>query len=117
MSILLISLYIIATSMGLIFIKLGSTNGAPFAIIEHSLKFNINFFTVTGVLLYGISFIVYTYLISKFDLGFIIPITTALVYTIIFIASYLIFHEAFTVIKIAAISLIILGVILLSINK
>lgn len=114
MLIILIAAYVIATSMGLIFIKLGSTSGAPVAIIEHALKFNINFFTVAGVLLYGLSFILYTYLISKFDLGYIIPVTTALVYSLIFVASYLIFHETFTIIKIAAISLIIFGVILLN---
>ena len=117
MLIFLTAAYVIATSMGLIFIKLGSTSGAPIAIVEHALKFNINFFIVAGVLLYGFSFILYTYLISKFDLGYIIPVTTALVYSLIFVASYFIFHETFTIIKIAAISLIIFGVILLNFNK
>lgn len=117
MSIILIAAYVVATSMGLIFIKLGSASSAPLAIIEHALKFNINFFNVAGILLYGFSFILYTYLISKFDLGYIIPVTTALVYSIIFVASYFIFHETFTIIKIAAISLIIFGVILLNLNK
>lgn len=117
MSTILIAAYVIATALGLIFIKLGSDAGAPISIIEHSLKFNLNFYTVAGIILYGISFLLYTYLISKFDLGYIIPLTTALVYSIIFVASYFIFHEAFTVIKIAAISLIILGVILLNVNK
>lgn len=113
MSIILIAAYIISTSAGLIFIKLGT----PISIIENAVKLNFNLYSIAGICLYGISFILYTYLISKFDLGFIIPITTAVVYIIIFIASFFIFKEVFTVMKIAAISLIILGVILLNLNK
>lgn len=117
MPIILIAAYVLATSLGLIFIKLGSANGAPFSIIENSLKFNLNLPVISGMFLYGISFVLYIYLISKFDLGFIIPLTTALVYSLIFLASFIIFHETFTLIKIAAISLIIFGVILLNLNR
>ena len=117
MSTLLIIAYVLATSFGLILIKLGSASGAPISIIEHSIKFNLNPSIIFGIILYGLSFVLYTYLVSKYDLGFIIPITTALVYSVVFVASYFIFHETFTIIKIAAISLIIFGVILLNLNK
>lgn len=116
MSVALIIAYVLATSGGLILIKIGSASGAPFAIIEHSIKFNLNPSIISGIFLYGLSFVLYTYLISKYDLGFIIPLTTALVYSLVFLASFVIFHEAFTIIKIAAISLIIFGVILLNIK-
>ena len=117
MSVLILAAYVISTASGLILIKLGTTNGMPVSIVENALKFNINPYVVFGILLYGISFLLYIYLLSKFDLGYIIPITTALVYVLIFIASFVIFKEAFTLIKIAAISLIIFGVILLNISK
>jgi drug/metabolite transporter (DMT)-like permease len=117
MSLLFLIVYVLSTSSGLVLLKLGSSNGAPISIIENSLKFNLNPSIIAGVLLYGLSFLLYIYLISKFDLGFIIPVTTALVYVLIFVASFLIFHEAFTIMKITAISLIIFGVILLNLNK
>lgn len=109
--------YVISTSSGLILLKLGTTTGLPIAFVENAIKFNLNLYSVLGIILYGCSFLLYIYLISKFDLGFIIPITTALVYILIFAASFVIFKEAFTVMKIAAISLIIFGVILLNFNK
>lgn len=117
MSFIFLIAYILTTSSALVLIKLGTDSGAPIAIVEHSIKFNINLSIIAGIFLYGLSFLLYIYLISKFDLGFIIPITTALVYVLIFTASFFIFHESFTVIKIAAISLIIFGVILLNFNK
>jgi multidrug transporter EmrE-like cation transporter len=57
------------------------------------------------------------YLLSKYDLGYIIPLTTALVYMIIFVASYLIFKETFTILKIVGITLIMVGLMLLNIKK
>lgn len=109
-------MYVLSTSGGLILIKLGTSNGLPVSIVDNALKLNLNPYSIIGILLYALSFVLYIYLISKFDLGYIIPLTTALVYSVIFAASFFIFHEVFTVLKIAAISLIILGVILLNIK-
>lgn len=117
MSVFLIILYIISSSSSLILIKLGSNIGAPISIVDNAMKFNLNTYSIIGLLLYGLSFPIYIYLISKYDLGFIIPIATAFVYIIIFTASFLLFKELFTVIKAVAISLIVLGVILLQLNN
>lgn len=111
---LIILLYVIATSAALISIKLGSSNGSAVSIDNNKLNYNLNAGLLLGIVLYGISFILYTYLISKYDLGYIIPLTTAIVYTIIFVASYFIFNEAFTAIKILGIILILSGVVLLN---
>lgn len=116
MSIFLIALYVLTTSGGLILLKLGTTTGLPVSLMDNAIKFNLNIYSILGLLFYGLSFVLYIYLVSKFDLGYIIPLTTALVYTLIFTASFFIFHEVFTVLKIAAISLIITGVILLNIK-
>lgn len=113
----LIFLYVISSSSSLILIKLGTNIGMPISIVENAIKFNFNLYSIIGLLLYGVSFPVYIYLISKYDLGFIIPIAAAFVYIIIFTASFLLFKETFTTIKIVAISLIILGVILLQLGK
>jgi small multidrug resistance pump len=114
---IILPLYILATSLGLVFIKLGSADGLPIRLIHNRLQFNLNFFAVSGIFLYVFSFLLYIYLISKNDLGFIIPLTTALVYILIFIASYFIFHETFTLVKALAIALILCGVVLLNIQK
>jgi len=116
MSNIILFFYVLATSFALITIKLGSKAGAPISY-DSGLHFNLNPYAIVGILLYGISFVLYIYLISKNDLGYIIPLTTALVYTLIFIASYFIFHEVFTVMKISGIALILVGVLLISFKK
>lgn len=116
MAFLLILAYVIATSAALILLKLGSQSGSLVAVTDGKFNLNLNLLSTGGLFFYGVSFLVYTYLISKFDLGYIIPLTTALVYVIIFIASYFIFKEPFTFVKILAIALILIGLGLLNIG-
>ena len=110
-------IYVLTTALGLVLIKLGSETNSIAEIVNGKFIFHPTLLNILGVLLYGVSFVLYTYLISKNDLGYIIPLTTALVYVLIFIASFVIFKESFTLQKILAIVLILAGVILLNIKK
>lgn len=114
---LILYVYVIATSAALILLKYATAAGAPISYIEGKVHFNINVFTLLGLALYAISFIAYTYLIAKFDLGYIVPIMAAFVYIIVFSASFIIFKEVFTVTKILGIIFIVGGLILININK
>lgn len=109
-------LYVLITAAALIILKLGSKDGAFAEVINSKLALHLTPYTAVGILLYGTSFLLYMYLISKFDLGYIIPLTTALVYILVFIASFVVFKEAFTALKIAGIILIVTGVVLLNIK-
>jgi drug/metabolite transporter (DMT)-like permease len=113
---LLVTLYILTTSSALICLKWGSSAGAPISAVAGKLALNLNPFVMGGIFLYGTSFLIYTYLISKYDLGYIIPLTTAFVYIIIFFASFTIFRESFTAFKIAGIALIVGGIFLLNVK-
>ncbi|MFO0862168.1 MAG: hypothetical protein U0516_00380 [Candidatus Saccharibacteria bacterium] len=114
---ILLPLYVLATSAALIIIKLSTANGAPIYYLNNKLHFNINLLTILGLVLYVVSFLTYLLLISKFELGYIIPLTTGLVYILIFTASYFIFKEVFSVPKILGITLIIAGILLLNLKK
>lgn len=114
---LILAFYVLATSLGLIFLKLGTEDSLPVRFINNKIQFNLNFYAVTGIFLYVLSFVLYIYLISKNDLGYIIPLTTALVYVVIFVSSFFIFHEVFTATKIVGISLILGGLIFLNIQR
>lgn len=113
---LLIASYVIATAAGLVLLKLGTNSTGFLSIIEGKMTWNINLLTVIGIATYGISFFLYILLISRFNLGFIVPLTTALVYILVFSASYFIFGESFSALKILAICLIIGGVVLLNLE-
>lgn len=117
MSILILLTYVIFTSAGLVGIKLGTAPDQNTIQLSERLAIPFNWPILIGVLLYGLSFLLYIYLISKFNLGYIIPLTTALVYIVVFIASFLLFKESFTALKVVAIALIVCGVVLLSAQK
>jgi len=106
-----------SSSLGLIFLKLGSRSGAPVSFVDSKLSLNLTPYVIAGLMLYGFSFVVYTYLISQNDLGYIVPVSTALIYIFIFSASFLIFKEAFTVARIMGIVLIFGGLVLLNLHK
>jgi drug/metabolite transporter (DMT)-like permease len=110
-------IYVLTTSAALVLLKLSSKGGAPVEFASGKMQLHITLLTSLGVLLYGASFVIYTYLISKFDLGYIIPLTTALVYVLIFFASFIVFKEAFNILKILGIVLIVIGLALLNLKK
>lgn len=103
--------------MALIVLKLGTKAGAPIQFLDGKLQLNINVYTVAGIALYGTSFLLYMYLLSKYELGYIIPLTTALVYILIFTASFLIFKEVFTITKMIGIAFILVGLAFLNFGK
>lgn len=117
MSKFIVALFILITSSALIVLKLGTKSGAPVFFSDGKIQFNVNPVVIGGVVLYGISFLLYVYLLSKYELGYIIPLTTAFVYLIIFAASYIIFNEVFTLLKVVGIVLILGGLVFLNIGS
>ncbi len=114
---IILFIYALTSSTGLVLLKLGSKTGAPVSFVDNKVHFNLGLYVVAGILLYGLSFLIYTYLISKNDIGYIVPVSTALVYIFIFVASFLIFKEVFTAAKIVGIFLIIGGLVLLNLGR
>ncbi len=114
---LLLGAYVLATSIALILLKLGSKDTSPISLVDSKISLNFNYYIISAIFLYGLSFLTYTYLIARYDLGYIIPVVTALVYVIIFLASFFLFKETFTPLKITGIALIMLGIIMLNLQK
>lgn len=117
MSKIMLALYVLTTVTALMVLKLGTQTGLPVAYMHDKLQFNLNYYSVLGIFLYGVSFITYVYLISKNDLGYIIPLAAAFVYILIFIGSAVVFKEVFTATKIIGIALIVIGLIFLNLKS
>jgi drug/metabolite transporter (DMT)-like permease len=111
---IIIALYVLATSSALVILKLAAKTGAPLQLVDGKLHVNLNLYTASGIALYGVSFLIYTFLIAKYDLGYIIPLTTALVYVLIFVASFYVFKEVFTTMKLIGIVFVLVGVAFLN---
>jgi len=114
---MLIAIYVLLTVGGLVLLKLGTGGNPIVSFAGNGITWNIGIVSLLGLFCYGVSFLLYMFLISKFDLGYIVPLATGLVYILVFVASFLVFKESISIIKIIAATLIIAGVILLNIES
>lgn len=117
MSKIILTLYVITATSALVFLKLGTASGLPVTISAGKLQLNVNAYVIAGFLIYGVSFLTYMYLISKNDLGYIIPVAAAFVYILLFISSYFVFKESFSALKIAGILFIITGIVCMGLSN
>ena len=67
-------IYVIFSVSGLTFIKIGSRQETYNHIIVPLFDISVSIWSLVGIICYGISFFLYLALISKFDLGIIIPL-------------------------------------------
>lgn len=82
--------------------------------IEKVLEVSGNRYVWQGLILYGISFTLYLYILSKFEVSYIYPIITASIFILLITFSSLLLNEPITVKKVAGILIIIVGIIVAS---
>ena len=115
MSWIYLVIYIIFSVSGSTLLKLGSSTKSLFTV--PFINMSISTYTFIGFICYGLSFLFYTILLSKFDLSFISPPTVGLVYVLLMITAFVFFHEQVTAYKLVGSSLILIGVLLIIIKK
>jgi drug/metabolite transporter (DMT)-like permease len=115
MKALITFIYLIVTTSGMIFMKLGGNSLS--LLINKGLEFKIGGLTLLGFALYAVSFLLWQHLLVTFDLSYIVPLTTGIVQILTLIIGALIFKENINIYSIFGVLLIIAGVVLISINK
>lgn len=113
MSIALFALYVILSSSGLILFKLGSLNpNLHYNILGLSL--NISVKSIIGILCYGASFLLWMFIVSRTNLTIAMPLSIALVNTLVIVGSCLFLKEKITLIQGIGIFVVIFGVCIMS---
>lgn len=67
-----------------------------------------------GLFFYGISFVLYLYILTKFEVSYIYPIIMSIGFVLLLIFSVLLFGEAFTLKKVLGILIIAAGIIIIT---
>ena len=116
MKYLLVALYLILTVSGLILYKLGANKGFNASVSDGFFKLNLSVISIIGLLFYLVSFLIYIFILPKFDLSFIMPLTSAISYMSIFILSILILKETVTVTGIIGAVIIGVGIVIINIR-
>ncbi len=111
MKIALFIIYIICSVAGVIFMKYGGTSNVTSYFV---MGIKLNVFSLAGIFLYGIGFLLWMYLVQKFDLSKIVPFVMAIYNTMIVLLSVLIFGEKLSFINCIGIAAIIIGVVIIN---
>lgn len=115
-SVILFILYVVLSSSGLILFKLGTLNpNINLNIFGLNLIFSIK--SIVGVFCYGCSFLLWLVIVSRMNLTIAMPLSVAIVNTMVLIGSYLFLNEKISLIQGIGIFIIIIGVSLIGMNK
>ena len=112
MKYLLVLVYILCTTGGITFMKLG---GDSLKLgLKDGFSFSMGWKTFIGFLLYLISFLLWQKLVVKYDLSVMVPIVTGIIQIIILLIGYTIFKESFNALSIIGAGLVIAGIVVMA---
>lgn len=114
---ILIAVYLIFSLAGVFLFKIGCQKEFLVSVSTGIFSLNISLISIMGLLSYVCSFLMYMFLISKFDMTYIVPVTTGITYILTFILAVLIFKESVTVNKVIGSVLILAGVLVINMKK
>lgn len=117
MTYILLMIYAVLAVGGLTCFKLGAQQALSVGITGSALSVSISWLSLLGMLMYVGSFLLYLGLLSKMELSYLSPVSSAIVYVLTMLVAYLVFHEGFTPMKLAGVALVLAGIILMNIKK
>lgn len=113
----LILLSVFLGAIGQVLVKYGAqktdlifTNGQIISTLVSMIK---NAPLMSGIIIYGISFLIWIKVLNKVELSFAYPMVS-IGYVIVMLFSYFLFKENITPLRIAGVAFIIIGVIFIS---
>ena len=117
MRILLIIIYIILTSAGLILMKKGG-NAGKITMGSGEFAFSISWISALGFVCYILSFLLFTRIILMVEyVSYISPLCNGIAQTCILIASIIFLKEQFSMYTVGGALLVIAGVVIMNIKK
>lgn len=116
-SILLILIYAICSSLGLVLLKIGLNSGTSISLHSACLELKFHTFLIVGATLYILSFLLNMVVMRRFNLSYVYPISAGLIYIAILIFSVLILKEQVSMIQITGAVTILVGIIIMNIRR
>ena len=111
--IIMFTCYVLLASSGLILFKLGSAN-SNLTLNIFGLSINYSIKMILGLLCYGFSFVLWMLIVSKTNLTIAMPLSVAIVNTLVVIGSCLVLKEKITLVQGIGIFIIIFGVCIMT---
>lgn len=112
---ILVIVYVILTLLGLVLMKFGGNTGT-INFAQGDFSFSMNLVSLLGFVSYIASFLLFTNIVIKFELSYIMPITAGMIQVLTLISGYIIFNEEISLNGIIGVSLVIIGIIIMNIK-
>lgn len=116
-NILLFIVYFFFACAGMVFIKLGGQPVQSGLFTLPVLQLKVTLLTLLGFLFYGVSFLLYSVLLVRYELSFLNPVTIGITSILIFICAVAVFNETITVAKLVGLLFILVGVVIINTIK
>lgn len=113
---ILCGIYVFFSVSGLTLIKIGSNKTLGYSFEIPVISTSVSIWSFVGIICYAISFLLYLIVISKFNLGFIIPILGGVINIMILIVAYFILKEALTFHMLLGAVIIVIGIVIMNIS-
>lgn len=115
-NIILFGVYVLATVGGVTCVKLGAA-GNKFLFQQGAVDLRLEVFTIVGIVLYLLSFVLWNVLLGKFNVNYIQPISSGVNNALTLLVSVVLLHESATLFQWSGIGLILIGVVLMNLGK
>lgn len=106
-------LYVLLNIFGLVMMKFGDNTGT-ILINGSNFEFSMSFISLIGFISYIISFFLFTNIIVKFNLSFIMPITSGILQVLTLISGFIIFDEDVTLKGVIGALITIIGIVIIN---
>lgn len=116
MKLVLIGIYLVLTTSGVVLMKLGG-NAGTISLANKEITVGMSLISAAGFLCYICSFLLYTRIVMMFDLSYIVPICTGIVQIATLVTACLVLKEPIHLQGIIGVILIIIGIAVMNIKK
>lgn len=116
MLVILFILYVLLASSGLILFKMGANN-PNINIDVFNFHFTFSIKSLIGIVCYGFSFLLWMIIVSKMNLTVAMPLSVAIVNTLVVVESCLLLKEKITISQGVGIFIVIMGVVIMTWGK
>lgn len=110
-------IYVCLSAGGLTLIKIGTGKELSLSLQQGVLSFRINWAVILGLTLYIASFVTSMIVMKSMNLSIFYPTSAGLVYVVVCAVSFLLLHEKVSTIQLIGISIILLGIIVMNLNR
>lgn len=113
---MLFVVYLLTSVCGISLIKAGASDPLSVSLSGRSVKISAGHITIWGLISYLTSFLIYTRLLTMYDLSYFVPTAMAISQVLILVVALVFFKEHINIYKAMGIALLLTGVIFLNIK-